>query len=64
MSASVGAESRTGCSVKPIPILAAVLCLAGSWFYAISIASLGGVGLKPGHANDYFPTMEYQPSHP
>lgn len=35
-------------------ILLAVLCLAASWYYALCISSAGGVGLKPGHVNDFF----------
>lgn len=30
------------------------LCLAASWYYAISLSSAGGVGLKIGAVNDYF----------
>ena len=31
-----------------------VLCLATSWYFAFSLSSRAGVGLKPGHVNDFF----------
>jgi len=33
----------------------ALLCLAGSWYYALSIAARGGFAMKPGIINDYYP---------
>jgi hypothetical protein len=39
---------------RPSTLALAVLCLVGSWFYALSISSLGGVALKAGQPNDFF----------
>lgn len=40
--------------MKPRTAILAVLCLATSWYYAISLSSTGGVALKPGAVNDFF----------
>ncbi len=40
--------------MKPRTAILTVLCLAASWYYAISLSSTGGVGLKLGAPNDYF----------
>jgi len=40
--------------MKPRTAILAVLCLVSSWYYALSLTSIGGIGLKVGAANDYF----------
>jgi hypothetical protein len=33
----------------------AIVCLIGAWYYALSIASVGGFAFKPGMVNDFYP---------
>ena len=40
--------------VSPIAVILVILCLASTWYYALSISSMGGVGLRPGHVNDFY----------
>ena len=41
--------------MKTRTLILALVGLVASWYYALSLAALGGVGLKPGLANDYGP---------
>ena len=41
-------------NMKPLTVILATLCLAVSWYYAVSLASMGNVGLKSGQSNDFF----------
>src|ERR1700749_2354348 len=40
--------------MKTRNVILAIACLAASWYYGLSLASRGGIGLKLGFANDYF----------
>ncbi len=41
--------------MKTRTAILALMCLAASWYYALSLAAAGGNGIKPGFANDYGP---------
>jgi len=40
--------------MKPPSLILAVFFLVGSWYYALSISSTGGVAFKSGQPNDFF----------
>lgn len=40
--------------MKTRTLILTLACLTASWYYGLSLASRGGIGLKPGFANDYF----------